>query len=145
MQLFLQWQDPVRQFLHKIRSCNSIPTEKYNRVNNSVQFRDIKNCYGQNRFCFQCYTWVIPQYYKKGISGILKVTKQMIYNSDNLKSRLFKVEDFVFACFLYLLNAINVAEFKLATRVITKMLIMADTTSFTNELVLELVVLVEIS
>ena len=69
----------------------------------------------------------------------------MIYNSDNLKSRLFKVEDFVFACFLYLLNAIKVAEFKLATRVITKMLIMADTTSFTNELVLELVVLVEIS
>ena len=69
----------------------------------------------------------------------------MIYNSDNLKSRLFKVEDFVFTCFLYLLNAINVAEFKLATRVITKMLIMADTTSFTNELVLELVVLVEIN
>ena len=69
----------------------------------------------------------------------------MIYNSDNLKSRLFKVEDFVFACFLYLLNAIKVAEFKLATRVITKMLIMADTTSFTNELVLELVVLVEIN
>ena len=69
----------------------------------------------------------------------------MIYNSDNLKIRLFKVEDFVFACFLYLLNAIKVAEFKLATRVITKMLIMADTTSFTNELVLELVVLVEIN